>query len=101
MAVADSLLISVLTVLNMALGLYMWILITSAILSWLLLFGVVNKYNRFVQIVGDFCHRVTEPVLRPIRRFVPIMGGIDLAPLVLIFVIVGLQTFIGQLATRL
>lgn len=101
MAVADSLLISVLTVLNMALGLYMWILITNAILSWLLLFGVVNQYNRFVQIVGDFCYRVTEPVLRPIRRFVPIMGGIDLAPLVLIFVIVGLQTFIGQLAVRL
>jgi YggT family protein len=101
MAVLDSALVSILVVINMALGFYLWILIASAVLSWLLAFGVVNQYNRFVRIVGDFCYRLTEPVLRPIRRFVPPMGGLDLAPLILIFLIVGLQTFFGQLATRL
>ena len=101
MAVLDSALVSFLVVINMALGFYMWILIASAVLSWLLAFGVVNQYNRFVQIIGDFCYRLTEPVLRPIRRFVPPMGGMDLAPLILIFLIVGLQTFVGQLAMRL
>jgi YggT family protein len=57
------------------------------IMSWLLAFGVVNSHNRFVYMLNDFLERITEPALRPIRRFLPLMGGVDLSPLVLILVI--------------
>jgi YggT family protein len=76
---------------------YIWILIAGAILSWLIAFNVVNTRNRFVYMVGDFLHRVTEPVLRPIRRVLPNLGGIDLSPLVLILLLL----FLEQVLTRL
>lgn len=64
-------------------GIYKWILIASVILSWLVAFNAVNTRNRFVAIAGDFLFRVTEPLLRPIRRVIPVVGGIDLSPLIL------------------
>jgi YggT family protein len=64
--------------------LYVWALILSAILSWLVAFNVINTSNRFVYMVGDFLHRITEPALRPIRRFIPSLGGIDISPILLI-----------------
>jgi YggT family protein len=76
---------------------YIWVLIAGAILSWLIAFNVVNTRNRFVYMVGDFLHRVTEPVLRPIRRVLPNLGGIDLSPLVLILLLL----FLEQVLTRL
>jgi YggT family protein len=80
------------------LNLYIWVLIVSAILSWLVAFDVVNPHNRLVRMVGDFSYRITEPALRPIRRFLPMMGGLDISPLVLIFIIYFLQSFIRHLA---
>jgi YggT family protein len=80
------------------LNLYIWVLIASAVLSWLVAFDVVNPHNRLVRMVGDFSYRITEPLLAPIRRFMPIMGGLDLAPLVLIFIIYFTQSFIRHLA---
>jgi YggT family protein len=72
--------------------LFVWIIILQVILSWLIAFNVVNTQNRFVYLVGDFLYRVTEPVLRPIRRILPNLGGIDLAPLALILLLFfGLQ----------
>ena len=76
---------------------YLWVLIAGAVLSWLVAFGIVNSYNRFVHVVGDFIARITEPALRPLRRVVPPMGGVDLAPLALIFIIYFLQSFIRRL----
>ena len=66
---------------------YIWVLIAQAILSWLVSFGVVNRYNRVVAVVGDFLWRVTEPVLRPIRRVLPDLGGIDISPVILILLL--------------
>ncbi len=63
--------------------LYTWVLIVYVIVSMLMSFGVVNAYNRFVNIVFDILQRVTEPVLGPIRRFLPDTGMLDLSPLVL------------------
>jgi YggT family protein len=80
------------------LNLYIWVLIISAILSWLVAFDVVNPHNKLVRMVGDFSYRITEPTLRPIRRILPMMGGLDLSPLVLIFIIYFLQSFIRHLA---
>ena len=66
---------------------YIWLLIAQAILSWLVSFGVVNRHNRVVAVVGDFLWRVTEPVLRPIRRVLPDLGGIDISPVILILLL--------------
>jgi YggT family protein len=73
---------------------YIWLLIAQAVLSWLLAFGVVNRYNRAVAVIGDFLYRVTEPALRPIRRILPSFGGIDISPVILIVVLMFLERFI-------
>jgi YggT family protein len=67
---------------------YIWLLIAQAVLSWLVAFGVVNRHNRAVAMAGDFLWRVTEPVLRPIRRILPDLGGIDISPVILILLLV-------------
>ncbi len=90
-----------LQVVSIALNLYLWALIISAVMSWLVAFNVINTHNRFVYTVGDFLHRITEPALRPIRSVVPVMGGIDLSPMVLILIIIFLQGVIGRLAFSL
>jgi len=72
---------------NTVIQLYIYVLIISAVLSWLLAFGIVNRHNALVNSVSRFCYALTEPVLRPIRRFVPLIGGVDLSPLVLILLL--------------
>src|SRR6187551_3997226 len=67
--------------------LYIWIVIASAILSWLVAFNVVNTNNRVVLMIGDTLYRVTEPVLRPIRNILPNLGGIDISPVILILLL--------------
>ena len=74
--------------------LYIWALILSAVMSWLVNFNVINTQNRFVYIMGDFLHRVTDPALRPIRRFLPNLGGIDLSPIVLILLLIFVRNFV-------
>lgn len=64
--------------------LYIWVIIASAILSWLIAFNVVNTSNKFVYSVADMLYRVTEPALRPIRSILPDLGGIDISPVILI-----------------
>lgn len=76
------------------LELYTWILIASAILSWLVAFNVINTRNRVVYTIGDFLYRVTEPVLRPIRRILPNLGGVDISPVILILLILFLRQLI-------
>jgi YggT family protein len=70
---------------------YIWLLIAQAVLSWLLAFGIVNRYNRVVAMVGDMLWRITEPALRPIRSVLPDLGGIDISPVILILLLVFLQ----------
>lgn len=69
------------------LNIYWWLLIAQAILSWLLAFGVINRYNRGIAIIGDFLYRVTEPLLRPIRSILPNFGGLDISPVILMIII--------------
>ena len=70
---------------------YTWIVIASAIMSWLVAFGVVNISNQFIRTVVNFLYAVTEPVLRPIRRFLPNLGGVDISPVVLLLGIYALR----------
>lgn len=79
-----------------AISIYIWILIASAILSWLLAFNVLNPRNQVVGTIGDFLYRITEPALRPIRRFVPFIGGIDISPVVLILLLIFARNLIYE-----
>ncbi len=88
-------------VILIALELYVYLVVISAILSWLVAFKVVNTSNRMVYMVGDFLYRITEPALRPIRRILPNLGGIDVSPLVLILVIIFAQKILGNILVSL
>jgi YggT family protein len=84
------------------LGLYISILIAQAILSWLIVFNVVNTRNPIVATIGEFLYRITEPVLRPIRQMMPNLGGIDISPLIVILIIYFIQiVIIGNLREAL
>jgi YggT family protein len=74
-----------------------WLIIAQAILSWLVAFNVVNLHNGFIRQVVTFLDRVTEPLLRPIRKILPDLGGIDLSPMVLILVIIMIQRLLPSL----
>lgn len=78
---------AILWLITTVIDLYVWIIILQVVLSWLIAFNVINTQNRFVYLIGDFLYRVTEPALRPIRRFLPNLGGIDLSPIVLLLLL--------------
>ena len=85
---------AVLDIIIIVLDLYVWLLIASAILSWLIAFNVVNTRNQFVSAIAEFLFRITEPVLAPIRRMLPSLGGLDISPIILILIIMFLQRVI-------
>lgn len=76
--------IPLLDFIRMVITLYMWVIIISAILSWLIAFNVINRHNQFVYTVADSMQRLTEPALRPIRNALPDFGGLDISPVALI-----------------
>jgi len=81
-------------VILIALQFYTWVIIASAIFSWLYAFNVVNPRNQFIAMIGDLLQRLTEPALRPIRRFMPDLGGIDISPIILFLIILFVQFLI-------
>lgn len=85
---------AILDIVLLVLQVYIWLLIASAVLSWLVAFNVVNTRNQVVATVGDFLYRITEPVLRPIRNAMPNLGGIDVSPVILILIILLLENVI-------
>jgi YggT family protein len=87
--------------LDTAISLYIWALIIAAVLSLLLAFNVLDTRNRFVWTVADFFYRVTEPLLRPIRRRMPNLGGVDLSPLVLILLLSALRILLTEIQVGL
>ncbi len=87
---------SLMKIIDEVIGLYMWVVFIWVIMSWLVSFQVVNTHNRFVYLVSDFLHRVTEPALRPIRRVTPNLGGIDLSPFILILILYFLRLLLDE-----
>ena len=85
---------AVLDIVLLILQIYIWLLIASAVLSWLIAFNVVNTRNQFVGMVSDFLYRITEPTLRPIRQIMPNLGGIDLSPVILFLIIILIERII-------
>ena len=83
---------------DMVFDLFIWILIIAVVMSWLISFKVVTTTNRFVYLIADFTYRITEPALRPIRRFLPNLGGLDISPIVLLMLIWFLRDVLRRLA---
>jgi YggT family protein len=91
-------LLPVFSLIDYVITIYIYLLIASAVLSWLVAFNVINTRNRAVYLIGDFLYRVTEPALRPIRRIIPTLGGIDVSPIVLILLLWFVQQELWQIA---
>ena len=89
---------SLLWLIDTVINLYIWVLIISAVLSWLIAFNVINTRNRAVYMITDFLYRVTEPALRPIRRVIPSLGGVDISPVILILLLAFLRRLIFEMA---
>ena len=87
-------------VIDLALEIYIWIVIAAAIFSWLVAFHVVNTRNQVVGMIGEFLYRITEPVLRPIRNLLPNLGGIDVSPVILILIILFIQSVVIPVLAR-
>ena len=72
---------------DVLLGLYSWAIILAAVCSMLVSFGVLDSRNRMVWTIGDFLYRITDPVLRPVRNFLPNLGNIDISPIIVLLLI--------------
>jgi YggT family protein len=88
--------IALLQTIAMLLNLVWWVFLIMIIMSWLISFNVINTRNQFVASVWRILNQVTEPILRPIRRIIPPMGGLDLSPIIVFVIIFFLQSFIAN-----
>ena len=86
--------VALLQTLYLILDIAQWIIIASVIFSWLYAFNVINSSNQFVGQIAGMLYNLTEPLYRPIRRFLPNFNGIDLSPLVVLILIFFLQRLI-------
>ena len=80
------------------LSLLYWAIIISAIMSWLIAFDIINLRNQFVYNVHRFLDAVTRPVLAPFQRIIPSLGGVDISPIIVLLILVGIQRFLLPMA---
>jgi len=88
---------SIFFLLDSIITIYLWIIIINAILSWLVAFNILNTQNRFVFSVLDTTHKLTDPALNKIRRFIPTFGSIDISPVILILLLMFLRNIIFEI----
>ena len=93
--------IELLGFLQYVITLYIYIVIASVILSWLMAFGVINPHNQFVRSLAQAFYAVTEPVLAPIRRNMPDLGAVDISPVVLLVGLVGVRDYLIPFLARM
>ena len=89
---------AILQTLSFILNIVWWIFLIMIIMSWLISFNVINTRNQFVSSVWRVLNQITEPILKPIRRVVPAMGGLDLSPLIVFVIIFFLQNLLQSWA---
>ena len=85
---------SIVILVSQVIELFIWLLIIQAILSWLIAFGIVNTQSSFVNMVGNFLYKITEPLLRPIRKLLPDFAGVDISPVILIILLIFLRNLL-------
>jgi YggT family protein len=81
-------------IIDALIGLLILAIIVSAVLSWLVAFNVINLRNQFVYGVARFLDAVTAPALRPVQRFIPPLGGVDISPIIVILVLQGIRGYL-------
>ena len=79
---------SVIILISQIIEIFIWLLIAQAILSWLIAFNIVNTTSNLINLIGNFLYKVTEPLLKPIRRVLPDFGGVDVSPVILIILLI-------------
>jgi YggT family protein len=84
----------ILLLLYRVIDIYFYILIINIILSWLIAFNVVNTQNRLVMTILYATNRLTDPLLNPVRRILPNLGGIDISPIILVLCLLFIQDYI-------
>jgi YggT family protein len=82
------------SILGGLLALLWWAIIISAVLSWLVAFDIINLRNQAVYQIATFLERVTDPILRPFRRIIPPLGGVDISPIVVLLILTGVRTIL-------
>ena len=88
---------SVLILFDNIVGLYIWILIINAVISWLVAFNVLNTSNRFIYSLLDVSYKLTDPPLNFIRKYLPNLGSIDISPIVLILGLMFLRNLVFEM----
>jgi YggT family protein len=91
----------VLWLIDTVLSIYVWILIAAVIVSWLVAFNIINRHNDIVRQVTYALYRLTEPVLGPIRRLLPDLGGLDVSPVIAIIIIYFVRYLLLYYGSRL
>ncbi len=92
-----ALLSTIVWVIDQVISLYIYVIIAAVIVSWLVVFNVVNIRNQFVRMMVTALNALTEPVFRLVRRVIPPIGGLDLSPLVVILLLGAIQYFLAQI----
>jgi YggT family protein len=82
----------------MVIQLIIIVIIINAVLSWLFAFDIVSRRNQFAGQVYDFTQKLTNPLLAPIRRFIPTVGNVDLSPMVLVLGLLFIQQVLNRWA---
>ena len=84
-----------------ALNIYLWLIIFTVVISWLVAFDVLNTRNKWVYKFCDILNRLTNPLIVRLRRVIPPLGGMDITPMIVIFGIYLLQGFLISLSRSL
>ena len=87
---------SVLILIDSLVSIYIWVLIINALLSWLIAFYVLNTSNKLVYSLLDISYKMTDPLLKPIRNFLPNLGSIDISPVILILLLMFTRNLIFE-----
>lgn len=74
--------------------LLIWAIIAAAVMSWLVAFNVINLHNRSVRMIAIFLQRLTAPVLGPVQRLIPSLGGVDISPIIVLLVLQGFRMYL-------
>lgn len=97
----DIILIPLINIVLVILQMLVFSVFVMVILNWLTLFGIINPYNRFIILIQEFLGRLFEPMLQPVRRILPNLGGIDLSPVALILAFYLLQGVLVRILLKL
>ena len=87
---------SIVILVSQVIELFIWLLIIQAILSWLIAFGIVNTQSSFINMIGNFLYKITEPLLRPIKKLLPDFAGVDISPVILIILLIFLRNLLFE-----